>query len=147
MRTHQNMFLLQGAATALASQPVFCWCLSTWAANMMQQHSVLAGLTLHHHLLLQDAAQSLQGLLPDLPDLRKQLDALLGAPLRDLEAQLHLAGNETIKAAKAASSGLVSGLATALQGINKVLIDGQWQVGSKAMFAAKAVLQSACKYE
>lgn len=78
--------------------------------------------------LLQGATKQLDGLLPDLPGLRKQLDAQLAPPLRDLDAQLQAAAQEAVYAATAASQGLVHGLGGALQSINKVLIGGQWQV-------------------
>lgn len=82
-------------------------------------------------MLLQSAVDGMAKLLPDLPELRPQLQALLGPQVAALDAIVSQASRQAVDAAAAASQGALLGLGTAMTGITGLLKDAQFQVSDK----------------
>jgi hypothetical protein len=80
-------------------------------------------------LLLQSAVDGMTKLLPDLPELRPQLQALLGPQVAALDSIVSQASRQAVDAAAAASQGALLGLDQAMKGITGLLKDAQFQVG------------------
>lgn len=66
--------------------------------------------------------------MPDLPDVRKGLQAALGPPLDALDAVLQQAGAGAVAAASGAAAGVTQGLDGAIEGLSRLMVDAQWQV-------------------
>jgi hypothetical protein len=79
-------------------------------------------------LLLQSAVDGMVQLLPDLPELRPQLQALLGPQVDALDRIVAQASRQAVDAAAAASQGALLGLGSAMTGITTLLKDAQFQV-------------------
>ncbi|KAF6252774.1 hypothetical protein COO60DRAFT_501050 [Scenedesmus sp. NREL 46B-D3] len=77
-------------------------------------------------------------LLPDLPELRPQLQALLGPQVAALDAIVSQASRQAVDAAAAASQGALLGLGTAMTGITGLLKDAQFQLAGLLGAAAQA---------
>jgi hypothetical protein len=83
----------------------------------------------HRRALLQSTVDGMAKLLPDLPELRPQLQALLGPQVAALDAVVSAASKQAVDAAAAASQGALLGLGKAMTGITALLKDAQLQVG------------------
>ncbi|WIA10944.1 hypothetical protein OEZ85_011107 [Tetradesmus obliquus] len=88
-----------------------------------------------------DVASAIDGmakLLPDVPQVRQQLQSVLAPQVAALDATVSQASQQAVNAAAAASQGALLGLGQAMQGITGLLKDAQFQLAGLLGAAAQA---------